>query len=301
MKGPRPSSCWIVAIATWMVFPVGISLTQAQMNAKPSRPQPATWTVQIPAQMMFNGDLSGDYIHGTGNVEVTVQKYRVRGSLGNSFVTDIGFRISTPTERRVHFSGVSLDPLDPNDYEFVDPDLDRPCCLFPVPVSGPCCGLTSNACSDCSCIQDFLNYAGHPYTDVELSTYRYFLVEIDAFDKDLDLMSSGESYQLGQTGHLNDFVRVSMVYQTSDREPTYHNISLEKSAHLGEASLHPFNVWIKRTGDSRWTVEVGRADAPQFLFAEEWYYERTGKRRIVSYSTLFQGGDFYFTFDLIKN
>ena len=113
-----------------------------------------------------------------------------------------------------------------------------------------------------------------------------------------------ERYQLGQYGHYHDYIDMTLRYQTGSREPTYHNIDCSKSAHLGEESLNPFNIWITRTGEDAWKIEVGTIELPQFLFVEEYYYETTqrGKKTTIDgwYSTLFAGGNFHFTFDLIR-
>ena len=111
-------------------------------------------------------------------------------------------------------------------------------------------------------------------------------------------MPAGEAYALGQNAH--DWFAVNLM---AGGESDYHNIELSKGANVGPGG-HPLNVWITRnsgTYNNTWTVEVGKGD-PQFLLAEEYYNEATsGKRPSAWYSTLFQGGYFHFTFDLIKN
>jgi len=153
-------------------------------------------------------------------------------------------------------------------------------------------------------MQDFINNEFHPFTNGADSTYRYFLIGLHAFDQDILTMELGEPYQLGQYGHYHDYIVMTLRYQTGDREPAYHNIDCSKSAHLGEASIHPFNIWITRTGENTWTIDVGKIESPQFLFLEEYYYEtiQRGKKTTIDgwYSTLFAGGELHFTFELIR-
>lgn len=284
----------------------GMSLTKAQVptKGKPIKPPAATWAVEG-----LTGTLSGDgsvYTNGVDSIDVTVEKTSIIGGnrKDNHFETSIRFRIPAPSGRHVSFNGVSLEYLNPNDYDFVDPDIGYPCCVFPTEAGE--CGVSpvANACAACSCMATFMNGASHPYVgDPTTSTYAFFLIEIHAFDKDLLTMADGEKYQLGQTGHLNDYIVMSLRYQTGDRAPVFHNIDLSKSAHLGEQSRYPFNIWITRTDGDSWIVEVGRGterETQQFLYAEEYYYDpgRGGGRRNLWYSTLFQGGYFAFTLDL---
>ena len=97
----------------------------------------------------------------------------------------------------------------------------------------------------------------------------------------------------------------SYAYQRADKytEPTYHNILCSKSAHRGTEG-RPFNIWITRTEENTWKIDVGTSDNKFFFFIEDYYYEKTegrkGKSKTEFYSTLYQGGEFYFTFNLIK-
>ncbi|MCK4789502.1 MAG: hypothetical protein KAV87_37520 [Desulfobacteraceae bacterium] len=268
---------------------------------KPGKPgeEEATWAIQIPTSgnYVLYGDDSGYYEDGVQNIEVTVEKNKLGGPWGkdNDFVTHIRFKISNPTDRYVNFEEVSLGYLDPDEYDCVEPDIGYSCCVFPL-ESNPCPDYVSNYCAECSCMQEFMNGEFHPYIDTTDSTYRFFLIEIHAFDKDLFTMGTGESYHLGQEGHYHDYIKMILRYQTGDREPTYHNIDCSKSAHLGEQSKHPFNIWITRTGENTWAVDI----VDQFLFLEENYYEQIRKNKVEWYSTLYQGGYFHFNFDLIR-
>lgn len=298
----------ILSVLTVVVFLAGISFMQAQVQAKgkPNKPAKATWAVQLPeggtTLSMLYGDGKGGYIDGDQNIEVTVEK-NTPGAWrkDNDFVTYIGFKISNPTGRYVNFKEVFLEYLDPSQYDFVDPDIGYPCCVFPL--YNDCPGCLSNGCAFCTCMQKFMNGADHPYTNSDDSTYRYFLIELHAFDEDILTMETNERYQLGQEGHYHDYIEMFMCYQTGDRYPTYHNIYCSKSAHLGDESEHPFNIWITRKDENTWTIDVGTINDRQFLFLEEYYYEtitRGKKTTTERYSTLFQGGDFHFTFDLIR-
>jgi len=301
----------VLGVVIAVLFLISISFTQAQVQTqgkpdKPGKPdkngEEATWAVSLPTggdTMLFGDGL--DYIDGVNNIEVTVEK----NSPGtwrrdNNFVTYIGFKISNPSDRYVDFGGVSLTQLHYGDYPCVEPDYGKPCSVFP-PSLPP-----YDVCDSCvpSIMEDFLNEEMHPYTATEESTYRYFIIELRAFDKDILTMGDGESYLLGQEGHYHDYINITLRYQTGDRAPTYHNIDFSKSAHLGEASLNPFNIWITRTGENTWTVDVGTVEDPQFLFLEEYYYEtiQRGKKIKLAgwYSTLYAGGNFHFTFDLIR-
>jgi hypothetical protein len=153
-------------------------------------------------------------------------------------------------------------------------------------------------------MHDFIVGYHHPYTNEADATQNYagFRIEIHAFDHSLTDMGIGEDYKLGQSGHEHDYLDMILGYQTEDREPTYHNIECSKSAHLGEASVHPFNIWITRKDENTWTIDVGIEGNPQFLFIREYYYEKTGKGKGKKnwYSTLFQGVDVHFTLDLIR-
>lgn len=275
---------------------------------KPGKPggEKATWAVQLPTlgsniDTVLFGDDSGYYDDQYEDIEVTVEKNKLVGPWGkdNDFVTKIVFKISNPTNRYVDFDGVSLGYLDSDVYDCVDPDIGYPCCVFPLTYN-PCSGFLSNDCAECTCMQDFMNGEFHPYTNIEDLTYRFFLIELYAFDKDILTMGLNESYLLGTYGHYHDYVEMTLRYQTGDREPTYHNIECSKSAHLGEQSIHPFNIKITKTGDNTWTVDVGTYESQQFLFVEEYYYEQIRKNKVEWYSTLFQGGYFHFTFDLIR-
>ena len=296
----------ILGVVIAVLFLIGISFTQAQVQIqkKPVSPPEATWAVQIPTGIntMLYGDVSGYYNGQDEDIEVTVEKNSPGAwRKDNDFVTYIGFKISNPTGRYVDFNGVILDKLYDGQYDFVDPDYGKPCSVFPPPYDG--CGNICDTC-DPMCMQNFINNVFHPYTNDEESTYRYFLIELHAFDKDILTMENGESYLLGTDGHYHDYIDMTLRYQTGDRAPTYHNIDFSKSAHLGEASVHPFNIWITRTGDNTWKIDVGTIELPQFLFVEEYYYETTqrGKKTTIDgwYSTLFAGGNFHFTFDLIR-
>jgi len=228
-----------------------------------------------------------NYIDGLENIEVTVEKNKVRGpgKTANDFYSHIGFKISRPTSRYVNFKGVFLDYLNPEEYDCVDLDIGYPCCVFPL-SSNPCVNLVSNNCANCACMEDFMNNDLHPHSD-----YSFFLIELDAFDKDILTMDTGKPYQLGKSGHYHDHIQMDFRYQTGNKEPIYHNIYCSKSAHED-----PLNIWITRTGENTWTIDVGTKYFPQFLFLEEYYFEKGNK----FYSTLFQGGFFHFTFDLVR-
>ena len=301
----------ILGVVIAVLFLISISFTQSQVKIqvkpdKPPKPPPepeATWAVSIPTvwDTMLFGD-GYDYIDGEENIEVTVEKNSPGAwRKDNDFVTYIGFKISNPSDRHVDFDGISLTQLHEGDYPYIDPDYGKPCSVFPFPYDGY--QFLCDAC-DVFSMQGFLNGELHPYTNTEESTYRYFIIELRAFDKDILTMENGESYLLGQEGHYHDYIDIALRYQTGDRAPTYHNIDFSKSAHLGEASLNPFNIWITRTGNNTWKIEVGKIESPQFLFLEEYYYETSqrGKKTTIAgwYSTLFAGGDFNFTFDLIR-
>jgi len=221
----------------------------------------------------------------------------------NDFVTHIAFKILNPTDRYVDFEGVSLTKLYEGDYDCVEPDYGKPCCRFPQPYyCGDC------VCDYCEvgCMEGFMNTVDHPHPD-----YAGFSIHIHAFDKDITTMDYNVPYQLGTAGHYHDYIQVVLGYQTGDIAPAYHNIECSKSAHLGELSLHYFNIWITRTGENTWRIDVGIDEEgniiDQFFFLEEYYYEKSegkgkkGKGGSTSYySTLCAGGNFHFTFNLVK-
>lgn len=304
----------IVGVIIAVVFLVSISFTQSQVRiqkGKPVKPPPepeVTWAVQLPTlesgivTMLF-GDGLEDYIDGVNNIEVTVEKNSPGAwRKDNDFVTYIGFKISNPTGRHVDFDGISLTQLHLGDYPYIDPDYGYPCSVFPYPYN-----VIQTVCDECDSfgMENFINNEFHPYTnDADSTSYEYFIFELRAFDKDILTMEPNESYQLGQYGHYHDYIGMTLRYQTGTREPTYHNIDFSKSAHLGEESRNPFRIWITRTGENAWKIEVGTIESPQFLFLEEYYYETIQIRKKIKltgwYSTLFAGGDFHFTFDLIR-
>ena len=304
LKKVRKLSFWgILGVLTVVLFLTGISLMQAQVKIqkKPIPPPEAIWSVSIPtgADTTLLGD-GQEYIDGENSIEVTVEKespgaYR----RDNDFVTSIFFKIANPTNpyRYVEFNGVNLTKLFEGDYDWIEPDYGCLCCVFPGQDG-------QDICDNCSinCMEGFLNDAFHPYTTDADSTYRYFIIELLAYDKDILTMEIGESYQLGQYGHYHDYFSMRLIYQTQDREPTYHNIDCCKSAHGGEGSIHPFNIWITRTGENRWTLDIGKSGDPQILFLEEYYYDaiKRGKHYKLTgwYSTLFAKGEFLFSFDL---
>lgn len=304
----------IVGVIIAVLFLMSISFTQSQVRiqkGKPVKPPPepeVTWAVQLPTlesgiDTMLFGDGLEDYIDGVNNIEVTVEKNSPGAwRKDNDFVTYIGFKISNPTGRYVDFNGVSLIKHYKEDYPYIDPDYGYPCSVFPlVPPS------SANVCDACDVLGmvNFINNEFHPYTnDADSTSYEYFIFELRAFDKDILTMDVDESYQLGTYGHYHDYIDMTLRYQTGTREPTYHNIDFSKSAHLGEASVHLFNIWITRTGENTWRIDVGTLGLPQFLFLEEYYYETIQIRKKIKltgwYSTFFAGGDFHFTFDLIR-
>jgi len=285
----------ILGIVTAVLFLIGISFTQAQVNIqkKPVKPPEATWAVQIPTGIntMLYGDGAGIYSGKDDNIEVTVEKNRLSGPWrkDNDFVTHIAFKISNSANnyRYVDFVGVSLAYVDPSQYDFVDPDIGYPCCVFPPPYD------EQNMCNDCaysSCMEAFMNGVFHPSED-----YAFFLIDIHAFDIDIITMDYYVPYKLGDFGHYHDYINMSINYQNQTADPTYHNIVCSKSAHKGIEG-RPFNIWITRTGEDTWQIDVGTDSEPFFFFVEEYYYDQG-----EVYSTLYQGGYFNFTFDLIKN
>ena len=304
----------ILGVVIAVLFLIGISFMQAQVQikGKPDSPpgldkkepkEEATWAVSIPTvgDTMLFGDGS-IYIGGENNIEVTVEKNSPGAwRRDNDFVTYIGFKIQNTTTRYVDFEGVELTKLYEGNYDWIEPDYGKPCSVFPSPYNT--CKALCDSCT-VDCMQNFMNNEFHPYTNDEESTYRYFLIELHAFDKDILTMGDDESYLLGTYGHYHDYIDMTLRYQTGDRAPTYHNIDFSKSAHLGEASVHPFNIWITRTGDNTWKIDVGTIELPQFLFGEEYYYETTQRGNKIKlagwYSTLYAGGNFHFTFDLIR-
>jgi len=306
MKKVRRLSFWgILAVLTVVLFLAGISLMQAQVQIqkKPVLPPESIWSVSIPAEEGTNLFGDGlDYIDGENNIEVTVKKERPGAyRRDNDFVTSIFFKIANPTApyRHVDFNGVNLTKLVEGEYDYVEPDYGYLCCIFPGQ------DVCQDICDNCliGCMENFLNDSFHPYTVDADSTYRYFIIELLAYDKDILTMDIGESYNLGQEGHYHDYFAMRLIYQTQDREPTYHNIDCCKSAHAGEESIHPFNIWITRTGEDIWTVDVGKSGNPQMLFLEEYYYDaiKRGKKHYTLtgwYSTLFAIGEFLFSFDL---
>jgi hypothetical protein len=139
-------------------------------------------------------------------------------------------------------------------------------------------------------MQDFMNGVYHPSED-----YAFFSIDIHATDIDIINMGYNVPYKLGDFGHYHDYINMDINYQNQTADPTYHNIVCSKSAHKGTEG-RPFNIWITRTGEDTWRIEVGTLSEQFFFFVEEYYYEQG-----EVYSTLYQGGEFYFTFDLIKN
>lgn len=322
-KSQKISFFGILGILTAVLFLASISFMQAQVQAKgkpdkppgkPDKPgeEEATWEVQLPIlggglPAMLYGDGEGNYSDQDKNIDVTVEKKKMSGpwKKDNDFYTRIEFKLSNPTLRYVDFEfgeGFSLQKLYEEDYPYVEPDYGKPCCTFPPPYY--CESCLCDSC-DCLCMQDFMNLEFHPYTNDTDPTqdYAFFAIVIEAFDQDILSMSTNEPYQLGQSGHEHDYIQLVLGYQTGNKEPTYHNIECSKSAHLGEASIHPFNIWITRTGENTWKVDVGTVGSQQFLFLEEYYYEtitRGKKTKTEWFSTLYAGGDFYFTFYLIR-
>lgn len=265
-------------------------------SGKPDKPPPeeeANWAVQLPTGIntMLYGDGAGIYSGQEENIEVTVKKNRLAGSWkkDNDFITHIGFKISNSANnyRYVGFDDVLLEYVDPSQYDFVDPDIGYPCCVFPSLYD------QQNICNDCAyytCMQAFMNGVEHPSED-----YAFFSIDIHATDLDITNMDFNVSYKLGDFGHYHDYINMDINYQNQTADPTYHNIVCSKSAHKGtEGRL--FNIWITRTGENTWKIDVGTDEAKFFFFVEEYYYEQG-----EVYSTLYQGGNFYFTFDLIKN
>ena len=287
----------ILGVVIAVLFLISISFTQAQVQiqGKPVKPPDATWAVQIPTGIntILYGDGAGIYSGKDDNIEVTVEKNRLSGpwKKDNDFVTHIAFKISNSANnyRYVDFDGVSLEYVDPSQYDFVDPDIGYPCCVFPL-SGNPCLGLLSNDCAECFCMQDFMNGVDHPSEG-----YAFFLIDIHAFDIDITTMDHNVQYKLGDFGHYHDYINMYINYQNQTADPTYHNIICSKSAHKGTEG-RPFNIWITRTGEDTWRIDVGTISEQFFFFVEEYYYEQG-----EVYSTLYQGGYFYFTFDLIKN
>lgn len=315
-KIPKINFFRILGLLTVVLFLASISFMQAQVQAKgkpdkppgkPDKPgeEEATWEVQIPTEdnTMLYGDGVGNYSDQEGNIEVKVEK-KSPGAYhrDNDFVTSIFFKIANPTDpyRHVGFEGVLLDKLVEGDYDFIEPDYGYLCCVFPGQELG------QDICDNCSinCMQNFLNDEFHPYKDDVDSTYRYFIIELLAYDLDILTMDEYAPYKLGQYGHYHDYFEIRLLYQTQDREPNFHNILCRKSAHAGEESVYPFNIWITRTGEDTWKVEVGTLGDPQMLYLEEYYYDaiKRGKNYKLTgwYSTLFAQGEFHFTFDLIR-
>lgn len=233
------------------------------------------------------GDDLGAYRDGVERVQVSVRKIETMGS-ANDFETLILLKLSNLTGRWVAFNGVSLSYLDPGEYQFVDPDMGTPCCHLPLDQN-PCAGRSCNDCAYCTCLEDFMNGSRQPAQGYD------FLVQIHAFDHELEAMGVEESYKLGSAGHFADYIDLTLRYQASQEPPLYHSIEGSKSAHLGPSSRHPFSLWITRTDTLRWRVDVGRPGDSLFLFVEEFFYGDSSMERV---STLFRGGYFRFSFDL---
>ena len=313
MKKVRKLSFFgILGVVIAVLFLISISFTQAQVKiqdkpegkGKPPPEPEATWAVELPGAetlgTMLYGDGAGDYIDGEQNIEVKVEKNKLSGPWGkdNDFVTHIAFKISNLTERYVDFEDVSLGYIDPSQYDYVDPDYGKPCCVFPPPYNNQ---NTCNNCAYYTCMQGFMNEVVHPSED-----YAFFLIDIHAFDIDITNMGHNAPYKLGDFGHYHDYINMYINYQNQTADPTYHNIICSKSAHKGTAG-RPFYIWITRTGENTWTIDVGTNSDQFFFFVEEYYYEKSGgnkkgKGKTVTevYSTLYQGGNFHFTFDLIR-
>ena len=285
----------ILGVVIAVLFLISISFIQAQAKitkGKPVKPPEATWAVQLPTGIttMLYGDGAGIYSGQDDNIEVTVKKNRLSGPWrkDNDFITYIGFKISNSANnyRYVNFDGVSLEYVDPSQYDFVDPDIGYPCCVFPPLYDQQ---DICNNCANYSCMQDFMNGEDHPSED-----YAFFSIDIHATDLDITNMDFYAPYKLGDSGHYHDYINMDINYQNQTADPTYHNIVCSKSAHKGTEG-RPFNIWITRTGEDTWRIGVGTFE-PFFFFVEEYYYEQG-----EVYSTLYQGGYFSFTFDLIKN
>jgi len=286
----------ILGVVIAVLFLISISFTQAQAKitkGKPVKPPEATWAVQLPTGIttMLYGDGGGIYSGQDDNIEVTVKKNRLAGpwKKDNDFITHIGFKISNSANnyRYVDFDGVSLEYVDPSQYDFVDPDIGYPCCVFPPPYD------QQDICNNCAysfCMRDFMNEVDHPSED-----YAFFSIDIHATDIDITNMDFNAPYKLGDFGHYHDYINMDINYQNQTADPTYHNIVCSKSAHRGTEG-RPFNIWITRTEENTWKIDVGTYSEQFFFFVEEYYYEQG-----EVYSTLYQGGYFYFTFDLIKN
>jgi len=287
----------ILGVVICALIFIGISSLEADsIGKKPVKPPEANWAVQLPAagseiDTMLYGDGTGIYSGQEENIEVTVKKNRLSGpwKKDNDFITYIGFKISNSANnyRYVDFDWVSLIEVDPSQYDFVDPDIGYPCCVFPPAYD------QQNICNNCansSCMQDFMNRVVHPSED-----YAFFSIDIHATDIDITNMGYNVPYKLGDFGHYHDYINMDVNYQNQTADPTYHNIVCSKSAHKGTEG-RPFNIWITRTEENTWKIDVGTDEAIFFFFVEEYYYEQG-----EVYSTLYQGGEFYFTFDLIKN
>ncbi len=300
MRKIRKLSLFVIlgVVICALIF-IGISSLEAQNKSskgKPVKPPPeeeATWAVQLPAEgnTMLYGDGTGIYSGQEENIEVTVKKNMLSGpwKKDNDFITYIGFKISNSANnyRYVDFDLVSLIYVDPSQYDYVDPDIGYPCCVFPPSYDQQ---DICNICAYDSCMQDFMNGVGHPSED-----YAFFSIDIHATDLDITNMGYHVPYKLGDFGHYHDYINMDINYQNQTADPTYHNIVCSKSAHKATEG-RPFNIWITRTEENTWKIDVGTYEDIFFFFVEEYYYEQG-----EVYSTLYQGGEFYFTFDLIKN
>ena len=284
----------ILGVVICALIFIGISSLEAQNKGKKPPPEEeANWAVQLPTGIntMLYGDGAGIYSGQEENIEVTVRKNRLSGpwKKDNDFITYIGFKISNSANnyRYVGFDDVLLAYVDPSIYDFVDPDIGYPCCVFPPLYNQP---DICNNCASYTCMQAFMNGVNHPSED-----YAFFSIDIHATDLDITNMDPNVPYKLGDFGHYHDYINMDINYQNQTADPTYHNIVCSKSAHKGTEGRH-FNIWITRKGDNTWRIDVGIHSEQFFFFVEEYYYKQG-----EVYSTLYQGGYFYFTFDLIKN
>ena len=141
----------ILGIVICALIFIGISSLEAQNKGKKPPPEEeANWAVQLPTGIntMLYGDGAGIYSGQEENIEVTVRKNRLSGpwKKDNDFITYIGFKISNSANnyRYVDFDLVSLTEVDPSQYDYVDPDIGYPCCVFPSPYN------QQNICNNCA-------------------------------------------------------------------------------------------------------------------------------------------------------
>jgi len=279
----------VIILMAALVF-MGIDFLKAK------KPVPWEWDVLVPGAgtdsnlYAYNafGNSVGNLFTDNGPIFVRVRKGKGGGEVTYSFRLWIG-NVPRTHNQKIGFEG--LDLKDNPNPEF-EPTGNCPCSF---PDYGPCPDVDPVEIP--RCMQDFLVYNLHPYTDPDPDPdpdkdYKIFWLSIDV-DCDIEGMNSGEANLEKPSGNVYiEINKTDSVLPEGDED--LHSIVVNRDVAEGSGIIE-----VTRVSDNSWYIIVDTTvdtenDTMRFTEAY-WGYREKGKGRFETKKPIRAKAPFKFT------